>query len=94
MAPVAGGLRGEGGEVAAAEGREGETVTFGHGARHLLGTAVNQAEVEDATITSVQRSVQGARAVGNSWGGVTVDGRVVENRAAKLADGSINVGTY
>ncbi len=41
-----------------------------------------------------QRSAQGARAVGNFWGRVVVNGRVVEYRAAKLANGSINVGTY
>lgn len=80
-------------EGVAAEGGEAEPVTFGHGARHLPGTGLDQAEVEEAITTSVQRSAQGARAVSNFWGRVTVDGRVVEYRAAKLADGSINVGT-
>jgi hypothetical protein len=69
-------------------------VTFGHGARHLAGTGLNQGEVESTIQTQVQQSVSGASSSGSFWGRVTVNGQSIEYRAYTLPDGTINVGTY
>jgi hypothetical protein len=71
------------------------TVTFGHGARHLAGTGLNQAEVEAAIKQDVQASVKNAtQPTGNFWGRVNVSGQTIEYRAYTLPNGTINVGTY
>ena len=71
------------------------TVTFGHGARHLAGTGLNQGAVESAIQQDVETGVKNStQATGNFWGRVNVGGQTVEYRAYTLPNGTINVGTY
>jgi RHS repeat-associated protein len=70
------------------------TVIFGHGARHLAGSGLQQAAVEKAITTQVQKAVAGSAATGEFWGKVVVDGQQVFYRAFTLPNGTINVGTY
>jgi Putative T7SS secretion signal domain len=69
-------------------------VTFGHGARHLAGTGLDQADVDAAIEAQVEDQASRADATGSFWGRVEVDGQTVEYRAYTLPDGTINVGTY
>jgi hypothetical protein len=49
------------------------TVSFGHGARHLAGTGLNQGDVEAAIQRDVQTGVRNAtQPTGNFWGRVNV----------------------
>jgi hypothetical protein len=73
---------------------KGAGVVFGHGARHLAGTALSQSNVESAILQHLRASVGKASMTGNFWGRVVVDGTTIEYRAFTLADGTINVGTY
>jgi hypothetical protein len=66
-------------------------VSFGHGARHLVGTNLTQDAVEFAVRSEVQKIGQAA---GNYWGRVGVQGTLIEYRAYPLANGTTNVGTY
>jgi RHS repeat-associated protein len=70
------------------------TIIFGHGARHLAGTGLQQAAVENAIRTEIQQTVARSAATGEFWGKVTVDGQQVFYRAFTLPNGTINVGTY
>jgi RHS repeat-associated protein len=70
------------------------TVIFGHGARHLAGSGLQQSAVEKAITTQVQKAVAGSAATGEFWGKVVVDGQQVFYRAFTLPNGTINVGTY
>lgn len=71
------------------------TVSFGHGARHLAGTGLNQGDVESAIQRDVETGVKNStQATGNFWGRVNVGGQTVEYRAYTLPNGTINVGTY
>jgi len=72
---------------------EAETIAFGHGARHLVGTGLSQAEVEEAIRLQVKDIAQGAP-TGSFYGRVAVGGRLIEYRAFTLPNGTINVGTY
>lgn len=73
----------------------GVTVTFGHGARHLKGTGLNQAEVEAAIQSDIESTVKNAtQPTTNFWGRVTVNGQTIEYRAYTLPDTTVNVGTY
>jgi hypothetical protein len=69
-------------------------ITFGHGARHLVGTGLNQGEVEVAIQSQVGASVSGASATGSFWGRATVKGQSIEYRAYTLSNGTINIGTH
>ena len=69
-------------------------VTFGHGARHLVGTGLDQGDVESAIESQVSGSVTGADSTGSFWGRVAVNNQTIEYRAYTLPNGSINVGTY
>jgi len=70
-------------------------IRSGHGARHLIGTGLNAAEVEAAILAQVGRDVTRASAVGSEfWGTVTVRGYDVTFRANQYAPGRINIGTY
>jgi hypothetical protein len=69
-------------------------ITFGHGARHLAGTGLDQGEVESTIQSQIQRSVSRSRASGSFWGEVTINGQKVLYRAYTLSNGTINVGTY
>jgi hypothetical protein len=77
------------GQAAASEG-----VTFGHGARHLVGTGLAQGEVEAAIAQDVKAAVANAAEKGGFWGRVVVKGQVIEYRAFPLPNGTVNVGTY
>ncbi|MGO9559429.1 MAG: hypothetical protein ACLPYW_10115 [Acidimicrobiales bacterium] len=85
----------EGGASGAETAEESEAdVTFGHGARHLAGTGLDQADVEGAIESQVRTSASAASSTGSFWGRVVVDGQTVEYRAYTLPNGTINVGTY
>jgi hypothetical protein len=85
----------EGGASGAETAGESEAdVTFGHGARHLAGTGLDQADVEGAIESQVRTSASAASSTGSFWGRVVVDGQTVEYRAYTLPNGTINVGTY
>jgi RHS repeat-associated protein len=75
-------------------GDEEVEVTFGHGARHLVGPGLNQGDVEGAIESQIRSSASGAASTGSFWGRVTVDGQIVEYRAYTLPNGTINIGTY
>jgi RHS repeat-associated protein len=83
-----------GGLVGDAADDEAVNVTFGHGARHLAGTGLDQSSVESAIESQVRASVSGADSTGSFWGRVSVNGQTVEYRAYTLTNGTINVGTY
>ncbi len=70
------------------------SVVFGHGARHLVGTGLDQAAVENAIKADIEKSVAQASASGNFWGRVVVNGQQIIYRAYTLPNGTINVGTY
>lgn len=70
------------------------TVVFGHGARHLAGTGLEQAAVENAIRVEIQQTAARSAVTGEFWGKVTVDGQQVFYRAYTLENGTINVGTY
>jgi RHS repeat-associated protein len=69
-------------------------ITFGHGARHLAGTELGQAEVEGAISTAVRSTVSSADSTGYWWGRVAVQGQTIEYRAWTMAQDAIQVGTY
>jgi hypothetical protein len=69
-------------------------VTFGHGARHLVGTGLDQGDVEAAIEAQVTEGVSGSSSTGSFWGRVAVSGQTIKYRAYTLPDGVINVGTY
>jgi Pretoxin HINT domain len=69
-------------------------ISFGHGERHLIGTGLDQADVEATIEAQVSQGVSGASSTGSFWGRVIVDGQIVEYRAYTLPNGTINVGTY
>ncbi|HEY9825278.1 MAG TPA: hypothetical protein V6D19_07510 [Stenomitos sp.] len=72
----------------------GVVVVFGHGARHLVGLNVTQAEVEVAIQNNIALSVNSTSQTGPFWGRVTVNGQVIEYRAYPIGNNTINVGTY
>jgi hypothetical protein len=80
--------------AADAAGESEADVTFGHGARHLAGTGLDQVDVEAAIESQVRTSASAASSTGSFWGRVVVDGQTVEYRAYTLPNGTINVGTY
>jgi RHS repeat-associated protein len=69
-------------------------ITFGHGARHLAGTGLSQAEVEGAIGTAVRSTVASADSTGYWWGRILLQGQTIEYRAWTLAQDAIHVGTY
>jgi RHS repeat-associated protein len=83
-----------GADAADAAATDGAEVIFGHGARHLVGTALDSGEVESAIRSQVEQSAARASSTGSFWGRTVVDGQTVEYRAYTLPNGSINVGTY
>ncbi len=86
-----GDIAAEGADVAASDVAD---VTFGHGARHLAGTALDSGEVESAIQSQIGQSVSHASATGSFWGRTVVGGQTIEYRAYTLPNGTINVGTY
>ncbi len=69
-------------------------VTFGHGARHLIGTNLSRFAVENAIRSQIVLISQSASQTGWFWGTVTVGGQTIMYRAQTLSNGVINVGTY
>ena len=69
-------------------------ITFSHGARHLVGTGLEQGAVESAIQGEIQDVVANASSTGSFWGRVTLNGQTIEYRAFTLPNGTINVGTY
>jgi hypothetical protein len=69
-------------------------ITFGHGARHLAGTALSEAAVNSAIRAQLSRELTGASMTGSFWGKITIGGETIIYRAFTLSDGTINVGTY
>jgi RHS repeat-associated protein len=67
---------------------------IGHGARHLAGSSLSPAVVEEAIRQDVLRIVNSSSATGSWWGRVEVAGRTIEYRAYTLSNGTVNVGTY
>jgi hypothetical protein len=70
------------------------TITFGHGARHLVGTGLGQAAVEQAISQDILQAVRGASATGSFWGRIPFGQTLIEYRAYTPSPGWINVGTY
>jgi RHS repeat-associated protein len=83
-----------GADAADAAATDGADVIFGHGARHLVGTALDSGEVESAISSQIEQSAARASSTGSFWGRTVVDGQTVEYRAYTLPNGSINIGTY
>lgn len=79
---------------ATAEEASAGDVVFGHGARHLVGTGLDQAEVESAIQSQIEQQIGGADSTGSFWGTVEVNGQTILYKAYTLPDGTINVGTY
>ncbi|MGC2330289.1 MAG: RHS repeat-associated core domain-containing protein [Candidatus Acidiferrales bacterium] len=73
---------------------QGARIIFGHGARHLAGTGLEEAAVENAIKADITKAVANASTTGNFWGRVVVGGQQIFYRAFTLSDGTINVGTY
>jgi hypothetical protein len=69
-------------------------MTFGRGARHLVGTGLAPGIVECAIGTEVEDIARKAARTGNFWGRVQVGGKSLEYRAHTLPNGDIHVGTY
>ena len=84
--------------VAITVGTGGESVplkiTFKHGARHLVETALRSADVEAEIALAVREATKEASAVGEFWGRITVGGRLVEYRAFPVSETHINIGMY
>ena len=72
----------------------GGLFTFGHGARHLVGTGLSSEAVESAIKLEVNTIKSGASASGSFWGRIGISGKTIEYRAFTLPDGSIHIGTY
>jgi RHS repeat-associated protein len=53
-------------------------ITFGHGARHLIGAGLDSGEVESAIQSQIERSVVKASATGSFWGRTVVDGQIID----------------
>ncbi len=91
IAAIAGGTTtaGTGGVLTSVE------VTFGHGARHLVGKGLSAAQVEGVIAAEITRQVVGrATLTGGFWGRVVVGGQNILYQAYTLRRGLINVGTY
>ena len=82
------------GGVAAEAAAEAPNITFGHGARHLVGTGLGREEVESAIGAEVRSVAAKAGLGGSFWGRVPVGGKTIEFRAFPLPGGRVNVGTY
>ena len=70
------------------------SIVFKHGARHLAGTGLDQATVENAITADVQKTLPQASASGNFWNKVVVNGQQILYKAWTLPNGTISVGTY
>jgi len=93
-AAIGRGILGRGGASlagVATGGEEAGGILFGHGARHLAGSGLSQAEVEAAIVEDMALLAPSAE---RFTGSVVINGRAVEYRAFRLPDGRINVGTY
>jgi RHS repeat-associated protein len=69
-------------------------ITFGHGARHLIGTGLGKEAVEGEIARVVSAQIGKASATGSFSGRTVIGGRIIEYRAYTLPDGTINIGTF
>lgn len=69
-------------------------ITFGHGARHLIGTGLRKEAVEGEIARVVSAQVGKASATGSFSGRTVIGGRIIEYRAYTLPNGTINIGTF
>lgn len=70
-------------------------VIFGHGARHLFGLGLGQAEVEAAIAAQVNMIVDSSSSFpGPFWGRVIVNGQIIEYRAYPSGSSTVHIGTY
>jgi hypothetical protein len=69
-------------------------ITFGHGARHLVGTGLSGEVVESAIAAEIRSLAGSAEIAGGFWGRLVVEGQTIEFRAYLLEAGKINVGTF
>jgi hypothetical protein len=74
--------------------KEGRLITFGHGARHLIGTGLTQSVVEFAIGSEIEDIARKASRTGTFWGRAKVGGKSIEYRAHTLPNGDIHVDTY
>jgi hypothetical protein len=81
-----------GGGITSTIETNGQTVTFGHGARHLEGTNLDINTVNKALAADISKAQIG---VGQSrTGQIVVNGVTVEYKAYGVKDGVVNIGTY
>jgi RHS repeat-associated protein len=84
------------GRADAVEGAYADTIeiAFGHGARHLIGTALSQAEVEAAIEAAVRELLAEGNVYGNFWGVINDFGIPIWYRAYFASAVLLNIGTY
>src|SRR2546429_1423267 len=73
---------------------EGGLITFGHEARHLIGTGLTHRVVESAIGSEIEDIARKASRTGTFWGRAKVGGKSREYRSHTLPNGDIHVGTY
>ena len=82
------------GQLRIRQKEEGGLITFGHGARHLIGTGLTHRVVESAISSEIEDIARKASRTGTFWGRAKVGGKSIECRAHTLPNGDIHVGTY
>ena len=70
------------------------SLTFGHGARHLIGTGLKTSEVERLIANEVGEVAGKASLTGSWWGRILADDVKIEYRAFTRKPGHFHVGTY
>ena len=69
-------------------------ITFGHGARHLVGTGLTQAEVEADIEAAVRELLATGNVYGNFWGVIDASGFPIWYRAYFVSAVLLKIGTY
>ena len=81
-----------GGGITSTTKLNNQIVTFGHGGRHLEGTGLNVADVNQAIASEVSNMNY---SVGKFYKGqVMVNGVTIEYTSYGVSEGVVNVGTY
>jgi len=70
------------------------SISFGHGARHLVGTGLSQAQVEAAIEAVTRELLASGNVAGNFWAYVQVEGIDIWFRAYFVTSVLLNIGTY
>ncbi|GAC44481.1 outer membrane protein, partial [Paenibacillus popilliae ATCC 14706] len=84
--------KGGGGVTAEFKVGKNNTITFGHGGRHLVGTGLNPNTVNRTIANDVVK--QNLRKGQFNKGTVIVNGKPIEYTSYGLGNGKINIGTY